>query len=179
MGLGTFIISAIVCIAVVSGIVFTIRKAASAVRALPVTADWIDELSVERYRPMLHLLNPEDLRRLRAQAGYTPERLAQLRRQRCELFRGYLHCLRKDFARVCLALKLLMAQAENDRPDLASILIRNQAQFAFGILLVQIQLALYSRGLGAVNVDSVLGVFDNLRLELRALVPTSAALGAQ
>ena len=59
------------------------------------------ELSVDRYRPMLRLLNDDDLRFLRVQPGFTPDMARSYARQRCKIFRGYLKCLETDF-RLCL-----------------------------------------------------------------------------
>ena len=53
---------------------------------LPVTAEWIDELSIERYRPMMRLLDSGDIEFLRAQPGFTPKMVTKLRAQRCQIF---------------------------------------------------------------------------------------------
>ena len=174
MEFGGLLLSIVACIVLASAIVFTIRKAAPRAGSLPVTANWIEELSLDRYRPMLRILAADDFGVLRSQPGYTPEMLAKLRSQRCRIFREYLRALREDFARVCLALKLLMVQAGNDRPDLASTLLRKQLQFAFGVAAVEVRLALYSWGIGSVEVAGLLAVFDGLRVELRTLVPVSS-----
>jgi|SRR5581483_7395261 len=171
MELGGLLLAILVCAAVASLVVFTIRKAAPVPASLPVTATWIEELSLDRYRPMLRILAADDLRLLRSQPGCTPEMITKLRHQRCRIFREYLRGLREDFGRVCLALKLLMVQAGHDRPDLAATLLQKQAQFALGLTLVEVRLALYSWGIGTVEVGSLLAVFDGLRLELRTLLP--------
>lgn len=145
---------------------------------LPVTVDWIEGLSIERYSPMLRLLNQEDLHFLRAQPGYTPQRATKFRIQRCQIFRGYLRQLDSDFKRTCVALKVLMVQSEHDRPDLASVLMRNQMTFAYGMMTVQFQLVFYRYGIGTVDVTGLVKVFDGLRLELRTLVPAESWSGA-
>jgi hypothetical protein len=174
MEFGGFLLAIFICIAVASTIVFLIRKAAPAPTSLPVTAGWIEELSLDRYRPMLRILATDDLLLLRSQPGCTRSMIAKLRSQRCRIFREYLRALREDFGRVCLALKLLMVQAGNDRPDLAAVLVQKQAQFALGLALVHLRLTLYSAGFGTVEVGGLLAIFDGLRLELRTLVPVSA-----
>src|ERR1022692_3495604 len=73
-----------------------LRKLASANRSLPVTAEWIDQLSTDRYRPAMRLLDSRDIDFLRSQAGFTPKMEARLRAQRCQIFRGYLRCLRSE-----------------------------------------------------------------------------------
>src|SRR5690348_2168846 len=122
-------------LAVLGGVVvILVRAFGPGGHCLPVTAEWIDELSIERYRPMLRLLDSSDLEFLRSQPGYTPKMESNLRAQRCTIFRGYLRCLHMDFRRVCMALKLVMVQSHYDRPDLASALMHHQVMFASGLI---------------------------------------------
>src|SRR5690349_4442614 len=116
------------------GMLFVLRRISAPVGRLPLTAEWIDELSLERYRPMMRLLESDDIEFLRSQPGFTPRMAAKLRAQRAQIFCGYLRCLSGDFGRVCAALKLVMVQCRYDRPDLGQILLRQQATFAFGLL---------------------------------------------
>jgi len=171
--MSVILLSILGCIAVAAGVLFAIRKMAPRPETLPVTADWIEELSMDRYRPMLRLLDESEIRSLQAQPGFTPKMAATFRRQRCQIFRGYLRSLHGDFGRICLALKLLMIHAGEDRPDLASTLVRGQIAFACVMALVQVRVALYSFGIGTVNVSDLLNVFDGLRVELRTLVPAN------
>ena len=160
------------------GLILAVRKIAAPRVELPATADWIDELSVERYRPMMRLLDDEELRFLRSQPGFTPKLALQFRRQRCQIFRGYLRALSGDFHRICTAIKVMMMQAREDRPDLATTLIRSQLLFTCAVIAAHCQLVLYSCGIGTVNVNNMLTVFDGLRLELRTLVPCGKTAGA-
>jgi len=163
--------------AVLGAAIFAVilRKLAAGPQPLPVTAEWIDDLSVERYRPMLRLLSQEDLRYLAAQPGFTPAMGRRFRAQRCQIFRGYLRWLQSDFQRVCTAIRVLMLQSQHDRPDLASILLRQQTMFALGLVGIHFRLLLYRLGIAGVGVDGVMTAFDRLRLELRQLVPVHAA----
>ena len=146
--------------------------------SLPVTVEWIGELSVERYRPMLRLLNQEDLDFLRSHPGFTRKAAARFRAGRRRIFRGYLRSLKSDFKRICAALKILIVQSQVDRPDLTSLLVNSQATFAFGIIRVEFQLLLYRWGVGTVDVSSLLKPFDVMRFELRRLVPAEVPFGA-
>ena len=141
---------------------------------LPVNGEWIEELRIERYRPMLRLLSQEDLHFLRAQPGLTPQMATKFRIQRCRLFQEYLRHLDNDFKRICAALKVLMVQSEHDRPDLASVLVRNQMTFACGMMMVQFQLVFYRYGVATVDVTALVKLFDDVRLELRTLVPAES-----
>jgi len=171
-------ISVATCLALLLVLRLLIRKLAVTGGKLPVTAEWIDELSIERYRPMMRLLDGEDLDFLRSQPGFTPRMATKLRIQRCQIFRGYLRCLSADFGRVCAAIKVLMLQSRNDRPDLAVALVRHQVSFACGILMVQFRLFLYRWGVCAVDVSSLIKMFDVMRLELRTLVPAAMPMSA-
>lgn len=154
------------------GVFWMVRKVLLQKAALPVTAEWIDELSIERYRPMMRLLDGGDLAFLRTQPGFSPLMAARLRQQRSHIFRGYLRCLSGDFAKVCAAIKLVMLHSQHDRPDLASVLIRHQMMFALGMTMVQFRLVLYRWGICGVDVSALVHTFDLMRIELRSLVPS-------
>jgi hypothetical protein len=170
--------STILCLGAPLALFLLVRRAAFAGGQLPVTAEWIEELSTERYRPMLRLLDSSDLEFLRSQPGFNPRLGRRLRFQRCQIFRGYLRCLNADFQRVCAAIKLLMMQSRHDRPDLARVLVHHQMTFAFGMLMIQCRMVLYLWGICGVDVSNLVKIFDLMRLELRALAPTPVALGA-
>lgn len=171
-------ISTLTLAALVLAVAQLIRKVAFTGRTLPVTAEWIDELSTERYRPMMRLLDGEDVAFLRSHPGFSPKMLTRLRIQRCQIFRGYLRCLGEDFGRVCSAMKLVMLQSRSDRPDLAGALLRHQLLFATGVLTVEFRLFLYRWGICSVDVSSLVKIFDLMSVELRTLVPAALPVGA-
>jgi hypothetical protein len=151
-----------------------LRALSSQGSKLPLTAEWIDQLSADRYRPMLRLLEDRDIQFLRSQPGYDRHMEARLRAQRSQVFRSYLKCLDADFKRTCAALRVVMMHSQNDRPDLASSLIRSQITFACGRVVVQFRVALYRFGLANVDVRGLVKLFDGMRVELRTMVPSSA-----
>jgi len=110
---------------------------------------------------------------LRAQPGFKPEMERAVRRQRSQMFRGYLRSLTADFQRVCAAIKLLVLHAGTDRPDLASILVQNQVLFAIRLVQVEFAVYLYRCGLCNVNITALVQLFDTTRIELRALLPSA------
>ena len=167
------VISIIVCLVLALTLPLLVRKVAVSGGSMPVTAEWIDELSIERYRPMIRLLDGGDLEFLRSQPGFTSAMASKLRVQRCQIFKGYLRCLEGDFSRVCGAIKVLMLQSRNDRPDLAAALVRHQATFLWGMSVVQVRLLLYRWGVCAVDVTRLVELFDTMRLELRTMVPST------
>ncbi len=157
---------------------FCISRRKSLSLTLPVTADWIEELSIERYRPMLRLLENEDLVFLRAQPGYEARHEAMFRAQRVALFKEYLRCLQSDFRRMSSAIRLFMVQSRDDRPDLARTLIRRQVLFAASMAVIHVRLVLYRSGVCGVDASGPIRSFEALRLQLRGLLPESASLRA-
>jgi hypothetical protein len=166
-------VSIVVLAALILATVAVLSKLGSASPSLPVTAEWIDELSTDRYRPMMRLLDSEDIEFLRSQAGYIPTMESKLRAQRYQIFRGYLRCLDSDFKRVCMALKLVLVQSEQDRPDLSAVLVHHKIMFASGLLAVNFRLFMYRWGICTVDVTSLVQIFDVMRIELRTLVPAA------
>jgi hypothetical protein len=152
-----------------------IRRLAVQPQSLPVTAEWIDELSLERYRPMLRLLSENDTQYLREREGYSRHQARAYRSARCQIIRGYLNWLENDFARIAMALRILMVQSNQDRPDLAILLIRHKIVFHYGVMAIRLHLLVYRWGLTRVDPSSVMGAFDSLRVELRQMVPVSVA----
>ena len=167
------VISIVFLAALILATVAVLRRLDSPNRSLPVTAEWIDELSTGRYRPMMRLLDSRDIEFLRSQAGFTPKMEAKLRAQRCQIFRGYLRCLDMDFQRVCMALKLVLLHSEQDRPDLSALLVHHRIMFATGLLAARFRLFLYRWGICTVDVTSLVRIFDVMRIELRTLVPAA------
>src|ERR1017187_4152004 len=168
----------IILVALILGIGALVRMLGSTDRSLPVTAEWIDDLSTDRYRPMMRRQYSRDIEFLRAQAGFTPKMEAKMRAQHCQIYRGYLRCLDMDFQRVCTALKLVLVQSEQDRPDLSSVLLHNQILFATGLLAVHFRLILYGWGICTVDADRLVRIFDGVGFELRHRVPAAMAVCA-
>ena len=159
---------ALIGIAIVVG-----RQIGALQRRSSLPLDWTAELSVERYRPMLRLLDNDDLRFLRLQPGATPALVGRLREQRCQVFRGYLRSLERDFRQASAALALVMMQSHSDRTDLIPALIGSSVRFAAGLFLVRCRLLLYRWDVGQEPVARLVSLFEGLQLELRALSPVS------
>ena len=167
------VVSSVLIGALALAAIALVRRLGWSDSTLPVTAEWIEELSTDRYRPMVRLLDSADIDFLRSQPGFTPKMETNLRVQRCRIFRGYLDCLDNDFKRVCLALKLVLTHSSQDRPDLAAALVQQQIMFASGLLSAHFRVVLYRWGVCSVDVSSLVKIFDNLQLELRTLVPSA------
>ena len=68
-------ISIVTSVALILALVVLIRKVAFNGSSLPVTAEWIDELSIERYRHMMRLLDGNDLKFLKIGRASCRERV--------------------------------------------------------------------------------------------------------
>jgi hypothetical protein len=170
--------SLVAALALITVLAYLIRKVGSAGKNLPVTSEWIDDLSLDRYRPMLRMLDGSDIAFLRSQPGFTPDMGRKLRTQRTQIFRGYLRSLETDFGRVCAAIKLVMLQSKYDRPELAETLLRQQVTFACAMVSVRGHLFLYRMGVSGVEVSKLVNIFDSMRLELRTMLPAAGQMGA-
>ena len=133
----------------------------------------IDQLSLDRYRPMFRLLSSCDIEFMRACPGTTARHVRKLRERRACILRQYLSSLSHDFHCVCRETRGLIANSGYDRSALAVALLRGQVDFARNMAVVRIRLALYRFGMAQVELGSLLYLFDSARLHLRELVPSA------
>lgn len=152
-----------------------LRRLAPRSTTLPVTLEWIDDLSADRYRPMLRLLDEDDLAMLIDHPGFGRAKAGRIRAERCAIFRDYLRSMSQDVGRICKAIDILLVQSQYDRPDLAVLVLKQKARFALAVMEVQVRLVMFRYGFGTVSVESLVSVFDGLRFELRSMVPVAVA----
>jgi hypothetical protein len=114
---------------------------------------------VNRYRPMLRLLADADL----DFAANDPVLRNRLRVRRREMFRDYLRCLTKDYARLLAGIRAIMVESGVDRPDLAKALARNRVLFAVALCRIELHLQLHALGIGRVDVSGLVEALDSLR----------------
>jgi hypothetical protein len=127
---------------------------------------------------MLRLLKGDDIQYLTEREGYSRRQALAFRAKRCEIVRGYLRWLDSDFARITMAIRVLMVQSQHDRPDLAVFLIRQKLAFHLGMIAIQLHLQVYRWGLTRVDASAVMSAFDSMRVELRQMVPAMSGAGA-
>jgi hypothetical protein len=120
-----------------------------------------------RYRPMVRLLSDEDTAFISANKPM----LRKLRTERRQIFRGYLNCLTKDYARLLDGVRLAMVRSGVDRPDLARALAKNKILFTLALCRIEYRLLLHSAGLGKVDVSGLVDAMDALRAQVSFLVP--------
>jgi hypothetical protein len=118
---------------------------------------------------MTRLLGGDDLAFLTSDPQSNAARVREFRKRRAQVFRGYLQCLHTDFRRISMAIRVMMVQSRDDRPDLAGILLRRQVSYAAAAATVRVQLWLYQFGICEVDSSRLVRTFEALRLDLRAL----------
>ncbi len=128
-------------------------------------------LAADRYRPMLRLLSDEDLAFVAADGKLH----RTLRTRRRELFRGYLRCLTRDYARLLAGVRQAMVNSGMDRPDLARALAKNRLLFAIAICKVEFRLALHATGVGKVDISGLVGAVEALRGQVTVLSAATQA----
>ena len=87
------------------------------------------------------------------------------------MFRHYLRCLRRDFDRLSAGAKVVLVHAAEDRPDLATTLLKQRWLFNYAMLVVQVRLALQTIGIGRVDVRRLVSSLEAMRDQLRQLTP--------
>jgi hypothetical protein len=125
----------------------------------------------DRYRPMLRLLSDADL----DFAAACPAMREKFRASRRQIFRGYLRCLTKDYARLLSGVRRSMAESGMDRPDLAKALARNRFLFALALCRIEVNLQLHALGIGTVDVSGLVQALDALRGAVGGLMPATGS----
>ena len=128
---------------------------------------------IHNYQPMRRLLDPEELRFLRSQPGFTRGMENELRRQRATLFCLYLASLEADFRDACEALKLAIIHSAIDRADLAGLVMQQQVRFRYRVSVLRVQVLLYRCGIGNVEISRVFQPFEILRERLERIGPVA------
>lgn len=159
-------IALLILIAAVSGaLLFVVRM-----RVLVSASQTHSRLpDADRYRPMLRLLSDADFDFVSA----NPVLRGKIRAQRREMFRGYLRCLTRDYARLLSGVRRIMVESGVDRPDLAKALAKNRMMFALALCRIEVSLQLHALGVGRVDVSGLVEALDALRGAVNVMTPVA------
>ncbi len=133
-------------------------------------------LVATRYAPMQRLLDERDYRFLAAHPAFGKTRACKIRAERREIFRAYLRCLGRDYARVCACIRMVMMESGMDRPDLAKALFRNRTLFAAALVGIELRLAVHALGIGTIDVRPMVASLEGMRRTLENLANAGAGL---
>ena len=151
------------------GFVLLFRRLISAERDPRASLEWCSQFSIEKYRPMERLFFDGDYDFLAAQEGASAKISKRLRAGRRRIFRQYLRCLSRDFDRLYTAAKFLLLHSPQDRPDLASALLKQRLIFGYAMAAVECRLVLQTAGVGKVDVRGLVSALETMRGHLRQL----------
>jgi hypothetical protein len=136
---------------------------------------WLDEFSVDTYRPLERLFDTADLEFVAAHPGYTRSMGSKLATSRRVAARLYLADLTVDFDRLVRMGREMLATSGADRPDLAKALFRQWAAFHFRVLSLRLRLRLAPFGLAPRRPVGLLEALARMRNVVAVLdVPAQA-----
>jgi len=116
--------------------------------------------SPERYREMERLLD--------IKLSFQPNASTfRLRTERVIVLRSYIDQLSRDFHSICAVLKVIMVNAQRDRLDLATTLIKQRLVFAFAIFALNCKLVMFRFGWS--GAGTIRESLRQLSLQLRDL----------
>lgn len=174
MNAGVLIFFLIVAACALAGVVVRRRAGQQA----SVDPAWLDAFSASQYRPMERLLCEDDFKFLGEQPGFHPAIASQLRSKRRRIFSAYLRSLVRDFNRIHAAAVQCAMSAATDQAEFTSILMRQKMTFQMSVIDVRCRLALYSLGVGAVDVKPLVDALSALSAGARELRTASVSAAA-
>jgi hypothetical protein len=133
-----------------------------------ITPEWLEGFSVSAYHPMQGLLGDEDFRFLSRQPGFDLSLYRKLRRDRLRIFRDYLARLVKDFNRMHLMTRVLIARSSEDRSDLMNQLIWLRVRFSIAVFKAEISYVLCFFGLRSLAVRGLILHIEEMHAQLSA-----------
>lgn len=132
------------------------------------------EFSMERYEPMLRMLDVQDAEFLASQPGAVElGSVGRLRRDRRRIFRMYLQELAADFERMHAQARAIAAASPEQHSEAVAKLVRQQLEFWAAMAMVELQLALDCVGAARVNPQRLVKVAGALRASLQAAMPAT------
>jgi len=120
---------------------------------------------------MIRLFDKHDIEFLRSVPGYTKRMEAAFRRRRCRIFHGYLRTLRAEFLTAQTELETLRIESPEVHPQVALLVMRCRMRFVGALVPAYLCLFQYRWELGSAELGPVVERFENIRGELRRLIP--------
>jgi hypothetical protein len=131
-----------------------------------------------RNQVMARLSSEQDLAYFRSIPGLSPTLAAkleaQLKKDQRRIYRLYLQEIAVDFNRLHRSARALLAEAPAEHADLVGVLARQQFAFWRAMAVVELRLSLQWSGVPQIDLKSLQGSLDGLRLALAQSAPTAA-----
>jgi hypothetical protein len=129
----------------------------------PPGVSWLDDFSLDKYRPLDRLFDSADLQFAAAHPGYTASlgrKLASARRAAARLFLAELTI---DVDRMVAIGREMLAASHHDRPDLAATLFRQWLAFHLRVFSLRVQLRLAPFGFAPRRSAGLLDALTRMR----------------
>lgn len=162
----TWTLIALVLSALVLTVTLALRRLMRQGQHAQFDADWLNDFSAAKYRPMMRLLAEDDYEFLALQPGYQAQLAKQLRAERRKIFRAYLRNLTADFERLYRSGQVIVTYSAGDKSELAAALFRQRVHFYWALSLVYARLSIHAFGWTNIEVSNLLRSLEHLRQSL-------------
>jgi hypothetical protein len=144
-------------------------------RVEEITPEWLESFSTSTYLPMERLLNRDDFRFLKCQAGYDSSMVRRFRRERIRIFRQYLNRVVVDFNQLHLAARVLIANSAEDQSALLNHLVWLKLRFGAAVVQAECSYLLCRFGSSTISVRGLIARLEEMSAQLNALSMANAA----
>ena len=175
-----FFIAAVVVVAVAAAlgaVVPMILRRSQASAELPDLVHCL-QFDLQRYRPMERLATRDDLVFLSSVPGFDLRRVGALRAERKRIFSRYLQNLETDFSQMHLLARMLLVASQEDRPELASELMRQQWAFRKAALRIRLRLWMPGFRVAERELSKAFGLLEQTHAELGRVRELAASRAA-
>ena len=138
---------------------------------------WLDDFSLDKYRPLERLFDPADLECVTSHPGYTASLGRKLASSRRVAARLYLSELTVDFDRLFRMGRALLAESREDRPDFAASLVHLWFVFHLRVATLRLRLRLAPLGLALNRPAGLLEAVGRMRNIVALLEVPAPAIG--
>ncbi len=148
-----------------------VRRPSTQTSISPDGNQWLMSFSVEKYRPMLRLLDPQDQKWLKKQPGFDCRCARRLAKRRAHIFAQYLAEAASDGRRLHATAWQLAVPADRDVRELSAFVSLQPWKLDLFLLRARLGLALYP--LGAVDPKPVFTALESMSRSARMLAAPS------
>ncbi len=136
----------------------------------------VQPFSPSRYKPMEKLLSRKELDFIQSHPCFSTDSLKRIRAERRSIFRKYIKMMCADFHQLTNAIRHIMVQSTETRPELAKALVRAQLLFTLTIVLLEARLILQATGFDMLTVSSarLIHVLEQMQGEWQSLSVASS-----
>lgn len=140
-----------------------------------ISPEWLENFSPSSYDTMRNLLAEDDFKFISRQPGFDLQLYRKLRHDRLRIFRQYLNRMIRDFNRLHLAARAILANSPEDCSELATRLIWLKVRFSMSVLKVQMNYFLCYAGVSYVTASVLIVRLEEMSAQLNSIAAANAA----